>query len=301
MDTVIGNRDVISYVSFWWYSLRDNGEVTLQWDTADYANLVKVRSLQDLGVKVMPTVTNHFDGNWDPGMSSAVLADSALRTRHVARTASLVTEGGFDGVDIDYEDLSETDRDAFTAFVTDLADVLHARGKLLSVTVHPKVSDEGDDGRNVAQDYAALGAAADQLRVMAYDEHWDTSEPGPVASPEWVEDVVRYTLSEVPAAKVVLGLGAYGYDWGPSGVAAEGLTWVEAVDRAQRNGVTPQRDTETASMHFEYAAADGDHEVWFEDATSVERKAAIAARYGLGGVFLWRLGGEDPDLVGRLR
>lgn len=176
---------------------------------------------------------------------------------------------------------------------------MHADGRLLSVTVHPKTTDAGDDERNAAQDYAAIGTVVDQLRVMTYDEHWDTSEPGPVASPKWVEDVVRYTISRVPAEKVVFGLGTYGYDWGPVD-AAEGLTWSEAVDRAAQHGATPTRDPATGSQRFEYGIPEGTHEVWFEDATGVLRKTEIATRFGLAGVFLWRIGGEDPALLERI-
>ena len=51
-------------------------------------------------------------------------------------------------------------------------------------------------------DYAALGRAADRVRVMAYDEHNCFTGRGPVSSLPWVRQVVAYTLENIPASKV---------------------------------------------------------------------------------------------------
>ena len=36
------------------------------------------------------------------------------------------------------------------------------------------------------------------------------------------------------------------------------------------------------------------HEVWYADGASVAARLALVQRYGLGGIAVWRLGGEDP-------
>lgn len=48
---------------------------------------------------------------------------------------------------------------------------------------------------------------------MAYDEHWSSAEPGPIASQDWFVDGITTALNEVPANKLVVTLGNYGYDW----------------------------------------------------------------------------------------
>jgi spore germination protein len=66
------------------------------------------------------------------------------------------------------------------------------------------VSDAGDDGRNAAQDFRAIGVAVDEVRVMTYDYSWDTSPPGPIAPADWVREVIAWTVTEIPRHKVVL-------------------------------------------------------------------------------------------------
>jgi hypothetical protein len=152
-----------------WYSLDTAGRVILSDPENTVVDRPTVRFLQDNGIKVIPTITDLRDGDWDPAAVSSMLRDPARRRAHVQRIAQLVATEAYDGIDIDYEDLQATDRTTYSAFLRELADELHSEGKLLTSTVHPKVSDAGDDERNVAQDFRAIGAVVDEVRVMTYD------------------------------------------------------------------------------------------------------------------------------------
>ena len=153
----------------------------------------------------------------------------------VASIVALTEREHYAGIDLDYENLHAGDRQAFTTFVTRLARALHARGKVLSVAVFAKTTNAGTDPRNLAQDYAAIGRAADQVRLMAYDYHWASSPPGPVAPISWVRAVLRYARTQIPASKIILGVPLYGYDWvGPPrhrDQLAPGAAAVPAVPR----------------------------------------------------------------------
>jgi spore germination protein len=244
----------------------------------------------------MPTIANHANGSWIPEQTSALLADPDRREDHVEHIVELVTSHGFDGIDIDYEDLTADDRAGFSSFVTELGAELHHKRKILTVTVHPKPSDAGYDQRNLAQDYAAIGAAADQVRVMAYDWHATGSDPGPVAPLDWVRTIVSWTATQIPPDKIVLGIPLYAYDWGPTGDAVA-LTVPQAEALARDHGQSIQRDPATGSACFDYTAADGTaHRVWLEDAFAADGKVMLAAERGLGGVFLWRLGDVEDQL-----
>ena len=82
---------------------------------------------------------------------------------------ALVRQHHYAGIDIDYEKLRAGDRQVFTAFISELAAALHARGKVLSVALFAKTTNAGYAPRNMAQDYAAIGRVADQVRIMTYD------------------------------------------------------------------------------------------------------------------------------------
>lgn len=285
------NLDLFDEVSPFWYSLDQRGNVVLADDENTKIDRAAVRALQRGGIRVIPTVTNLRNGDWDPGLVQGMLHDPAAVRTHVRALTELAVEEGYDGIDLDYEDLQARDRQAYSAFLRQLSAALHARDKVLTSSVHPKVTDAGDDERNQAQDYRAIGAAVDQVRVMTYDYSWDTSPPGPVAPAAWVEDVIAWTVTQIPREKVVLGSVLLGYDW----VDGRGSTvdHKQATSLARAGGVAVSRDGDRAPW-FGYRDASGRaHTVWWEDAESVAIKLRLVAKYRLGGVFFWRLGGED--------
>src|SRR5215210_4028433 len=116
-----------------------------------------------------------------------------------------------------------TAKAGFTAFVQLLASKLHASNKLLSVTVHPKTSASATWDGPGAQDYTAIGAVADSVKVMAYDYHWSTSDAGAIAPLSWLDQVAIYAESTIAPQKVIMGLPWYGYDW--LGTSAVGVTY----------------------------------------------------------------------------
>jgi spore germination protein YaaH len=134
---------------------------------------------------------------------------------------------------------------------------------------------------------------------MAYDYHWETSPPGAVAPAGWVDEVIAWTVTQIPAEKVVLGAVLLGYDWvGRAGITVDDET-AAALAAAHRATIRRARDQ---SPWFTYSDPDGRaHTVWWEDARSVAVKLRVAARYRLGGVFFWRLGGEDPAVWSAVR
>lgn len=293
-DVAMQNIDQLDEVSPVWFSLEPTGEVTLTDTENTTVDLEAVRSLQAQGVRVIPTVTNLRDGEWDPEAVQAMLHSPEAMQTHVNELVELAVAQGYDGIDIDYEHLRAADRGVYTEFLTALGEALHAEDKLLTTAVHPKTSDAGYAERNQAQDYEAIGAAADQVRVMTYDYSWESSPPGPVAPTQWVEEVIAWTVSQIPSHKVVLGIVLLGYDW----VEGTGATvdFEQAQERATTHGATIRRGYDR-SPSFRYEDSSGrEREVWYEDAVSVATKLPLVDEYDLGGVFLWRLGGEDPNV-----
>ena len=288
----VNNADLYRAVSPFWYEMRSATEIAPYPGAGD---VTIVNGIRSRGVQVVPTISNDFDG----ARISRMLATATLRSTHVRALTALVESGGFDGIDIDYENLPATDRDRFSAFVSELASSLRARGKLLSVTVHPKTSEPGPWSGPQAQDYAAIGAAADRVRVMAYDYHWATSEAGAIAPVWWVDQVAAFAATRIAPGKLELAMPLYGYDW--VGRSGEGLTWQGAKARMQTSGATRRWSSADAAPWFTYQSNGATHEAWYEDAESVAAKLPIVSRYGLAGATFWRLGGEDPAVWTRIR
>jgi spore germination protein len=294
LDVVWAHPDMFDEVSPVWYSLKPNGRIVLADDRYTHVNLQAVRAMQDRGIRVIPTVTSLRNGHWRANLVREMLHDPAAMRTHIRELVELAVTKGYDGIDIDYESLRGEDRNVYSTFLTRLGKKLHAEGKVLTTSVHPKVSNAGYDERNVAQNFRVIGAAADQVRVMSYDYSWDTSPPGPVAPARWVERVIAWTVTQIPPEKVVLGIDLLGYNW--SGGRGVTIAHQRAQSLAEDHGATIRRSPDE-SPSYTYRDASGDrHEVWWEDARSVRSKLPLVAEYELGGVFFWRLGGEDPNV-----
>ncbi len=109
---------------------------------------------------------------------------------------------------------------------------------------------------------------------------------------------MSYTLKQVPAEKLLLGVPWYGYDWEiGSQERAAALRYPEVVNLWQHYGATIQQDATSHTPYFEYTDEQGDrHEVWFDDATSFRARLDLAEGAGVAGVGGWRLGHEDPAI-----
>jgi spore germination protein YaaH len=274
---------LIDEVNFVWYTLRPGGKIE-----GSIQSREALAAARAAGLRVVPSIANQ---GFQRDVVLEAIEDPADRTRHVAALVALVEENDFDGIDIDYESLAAEDREVFSLFVEELAAALHARGRILSIAVHAKTDDAGTWGGPAAQDWARLGAAVDEFKIMTYDYHWSTSEAGPIAPLAWVDEVLTYAATVVPPEKTWLGVHFYGYDW--VGSAAEGIEWQQVAKRIARSGAEVQRD-EPGEAWFRYD--DGRHTVYFTDARSLaERLDFVFARHpNLGGIAIWRLGGEDP-------
>lgn len=292
MTSFSENADLYGSASPFWYLFTSTGTVSRYSGAEDESVL---STLRNAGVRVIPTITNDFD----PVRVSTMLASSSARAAHVEALGDLVQAKGYDGIDVDYEALHAADRDRFSLFLSELSSALHAAGKVLTVAVHPKTSDTGTWNGPQAQDYAAIGAVADRVRVMAYDYSWSTSPAGPISPLSWVKDVAAYSVSRIPAAKIELGMNLYGYDW--VGSRGEGVTFDTTQARRTSFGATRMWDATTAEPSFSYVSGGTTHVVHYADAQSVAARLAVVDSYGLGGAAFWRLGGEDAAVWTEVR
>lgn len=231
------------------------------------------------------------------GELSTLLNDPGRRRRAVGEVVQRVTRYGYDGVTLDFEAVSPADRDGLTAFVRELAGALHAQGKSLAVAV-PARSGEMSTGWAGAFDYAAIGSTVDRVIVMAYAFRTAAAtQPGPISPLPWVREVVSYAEAVVPRDHLVLGVGLWGYDWNVSQPKrAQTLAFRQIHDLLARGSGSLAFDVESGEPVYRYQNGADAHEVWFENATSVQAKLDLADQQQLAGVAFWRLGQEDPAI-----
>lgn len=262
-------------------------------------------------IRVVPTVAS----TWDSTHIVNILNTPALRARHIEAIMQVVRSPLIDGIDIDYENLPPSSRQAFTDFITQLAFHVHNEGKTLSVTVMPKVRENDGNTFAAVYDYVALGQVADQIRVMAYEYNGKNGPPAPNAPIWWVRQVMSYTVSVVPNEKAILGIHLYGYDWGGKDTVA--LWWsdiqalkeryggieryIEADERGTVGEIelryTIYRSPFCPLAFFDCAPFTREqHTVYYVDARYVAEAWKIVKDLRLGGLVMWRPGGEDPAI-----
>jgi spore germination protein len=261
---------------------------------------------------VIPTVTETAD----MAAFTQTLADPRTQTALIGALLGIAEQPGNDGIDLDFEDMAIGTGNArqaarlaglYPQFLARLCTALHRRSRSCEVTVMAKntsgFTDPGGLDSSV-YDYAALARVADRVQLMAYDDHVPSGAAGPIAPWPWVESVIDYALTQMPAAKVVLGIPAFGYDWSSRG-GGTSLTGPGAQSLAASVHAGIGWSESDAEPYFRYRTGRPRHRVthtvWFEDATAIYDRAVLAADDRLGGIALWAAGDEDPRTWTMLR
>lgn len=246
------------------------------------------------GVMTLALVNNINGENFDSSSIHHLLTNSGARLKAITGITRVITENGYQGVNIDFENIPSRDRTYLTEFFRELAAELHPRNLLVTASLPAKTFDDFRSSHSGAFDYRKLASYLDQAMIMTYDEHFSGGVAGPVASYPWVKQVVNYTLRNFPANKIVLGIAAYGYDWGWDSGKALNYKAIQSLIRNRR--IIPQWHSVYKVPYFTYSSWGIKHKVWYEDRYSTAAKTQIVKEYGLRGVAVWRLGYEDPGI-----
>lgn len=297
-DLATAHQRFLSKVGYGWYNIDDRGQLRSDnplpgWNKPPGWDNVLVMS--DRAGLADDMVVYASDST---GRIAALLGDekglAALR-------AAIVSEADlYDGVNLDWEELGRGAdataqavlRRRYAEFIAALSADLAAKGKTLTVTIPP-----GNSAFAAAYDYAALAAAAERLVLMAYD-YYDRALPSPPAPLSKVDEAIRALLAQgVPAEKILLGIAPGGVEWRtePTPSRANPLPASDVASLKARSAL--MWDADAQANWFTYRDAAGNtYQVWLEDGQSVARKIALAKRYGLGGIALWRLGEVPGDV-----
>jgi spore germination protein YaaH len=300
-DDFMKNYDRMSSTAVKWYTLDDNGDVTDNYASPrwikvpdGYEEVIKLS--KEKGLKIFMLLFE-MDGN----KLQKVLSTMESRKRLVNQIMTVVEREGYDGVNIDFEFLKAQDKDKFNEFIKGLSEALHAGGKSLNLSL-PVKTEKADWWPGY--DYETLGKYSDFVVLMAYDKN--PASPEPQSGIDWVEEVVDYAIARIPAEKVVLGIGYYGYDWASNGskytvLATRNGTTIPGLlfadELKEKYGLKLTLDKKSGLAYGTYTDANGVfHQIWMESEASVDAKAKLVIRKGLKGIALWRLGYTTPSL-----
>lgn len=247
-----------------------------------------IKEMQNKGYYVVPFLSNH----WDRDIGRAALKNKDVLIKEIV---NIINTYNFDGINVDIENLSVEDRDEFTLFIKELR---HSLPKEKEVSVAVAANPHGyTGGWYGSYDYSKLAQYADYLMIMSYDEHYETGEPGPVASIGFVEESIKYALKYAPPSKIVLGLPFFGRYWKDDGsIRGKGISLVRIDELIKKyNGIiTFDNYSKSPKVNinitgYEKDISPGSYTIWFENQNSILYKLNLIEKYNLKGGGSWSL------------
>ena len=286
----IANVKNVNTISPTWFSIASNDGTLDSLALADYVDTAHSNHME-----VWPLVDN-FSENID---FTAVMNSTSARNKIENQLIAAAIEYSFDGINVDFENISEDAADGYIQFMRELSVMCRKNGIVLSVDVPVPMDFTAHYNRK------ALGEVCDYVMIMGYDEHYAGSEEaGSVASLSFEEEGILNTLQEVSAEKVVSGIPFYTRLWctttnedGTTTVTSEAMGMNQAQQTLENNQVEASWDETTGQNYAQFDGENGElYQIWLEDTESLTRKLELIKNYDLGGVAEWKLGLEDDSV-----
>jgi spore germination protein len=276
------NYSKLTDVSCHWYSTNASGVLTKA-EPSGYTTPLTMAANKKIR-------TQGSIALFDQTQLHSLLTSQTASQQLIAAAVQLAADRGFSDISIDFESIKPADKAVFNSFLSSLYTALkqHNVGLIVVVPAQAKAQ-----SWNAAYDYATIAKYARRVVLMTYDYHWFGGPAGPIAPMDWVSGSVGYAKKYIPASKLLLGIGLYGYDWPGSGTATS-LTYSQAAALAAKLKVTPSWNSTYGLHYFSYTKSKVKHQVWYEDADGVQLKLNLAKTQGLAGISIWRLGYGFP-------
>lgn len=260
------------------------------------------RNVKSQNKDIWVLVTNAFD----PDLTSEALNSHSARKNMVDFLVNYAVEHEIDGINIDFENMHLRDSDEFVQFVAMLNHRLFEHNKILSVCV---TVPGGSENWSLVYDRNRLAQNCDYLTLMAYDQHWASSQKaGPVAAYSWVEKHLDDMLLTIPANKIILGVPYYTRVWYES-FSTEVPNKIKVRSRSvymqtpvnmlkSAKNVTKVWDEDARQYFYAYFDVEKNEMVkfWYDDVKSISEKASLSKAKGLSGVAAWALGFEEDEI-----
>ena len=238
-----------------------------------------------------------FSNNSLKDTTSQILNDYEKRETMIENLMDLVEEYNLDGVNVDFENMNESDKDVYSRFLIELAPRLKKIGKTLSVDV---TAPDGSETWSLCFDRNTIANVADYIVFMAYDQYGTSSnKAGTTAGYNWVEANVKKFLGQedVDPEKIILGIPLYMRLWEEE---EDGTAKPEVVNMKDMFDVLPENqvatwDEELKQYYVEYEEDGKTYKMWVENEKSVGEKINLANQYNLAGIAFWEKDRETND------
>ena len=297
LEELLATAQGVNVISPTWFSLSDNEGNFTSLASESYVEAAHARGLEVWGL---------ID-NFSSDISTyEVLSRTSSRTALIQNLTEAAIQYHLDGINMDFESVKSDTGPHFVEFIRELSVSCRNHGIVLSVDNNVPTSSTS------FYDRAEQGVMADYVIIMAYDEHWRTSDAGSTSSLPFVRAGLENTLAEVPQNKVINGLPFYTRMWSfdPAAEIPEGTDPLKAeyvlestavgMDRARRNleegGAEIVWNDELSQYYGEYESDGSLYRIWLEDARSMESKLNTTASFDVGGVAFWKLGLESDEV-----
>lgn len=292
-DEVLYLGRFFTYLSPFMYSFNEEGTLT---HLGEEEVLEAAQMTETMPLLVL---TNYRRGKFDSDLAASILRDPVRREKLINQLVEKAEEKGYRGINVDFEYIYPEDRENYNEFLRTLVDQFHPKNLIVTTALAPKESAEQKGLLYEAHDYKTQGDIVDFMIIMTYEWGWAGGRPRAIAPIDKVRDVLDYAITEIPSEKIVMGIPLYGRDWRipwEEGTIARTISPREAVRLARTYGAAIQFDEKSQSPFFHYVDGEGqEHEVWFEDARSMQAKYDLIKEYGLRGGSYWVLGNPFPQ------
>lgn len=260
-------------------------------------------------VKVMPLIVN---SGFDQKLLHDIVTNPVARKRSIEMMLEYAKKYDLDGWQFDLKGLSIRDMADFTLYFKETAEALHKNKLQLSAAlVHATENVGGSSAYHLflyenwraGYDFKVLAEIGDFISIMTYDQHTRRTPPGPVASPEWMEKVIKHLLAQgVKPEKLSMGIPNYSVHWFTDFTAERGgfangrSAKYPMVQQLLGQNNAQKMWHEKGQVNWATWDNEGVYEYLFiEDAQSLKPKLDLLKKYKLRGISVWVLGGEDPE------
>lgn len=243
--------------------------------------------------KVWAMVSN----NANKDTTSTILNSYTLRTNMINTIVSLANKYNLDGINIDFENMNESDKSMFSRFIIELEPKLKEAGKTLSVDV---TAPDGGGDWSECYERDVIGNVADYIVFMAYDQNGAySSKEGTTAGYNWVETNLNKFIKreEIPSNKIVLGMPFYTRLWKEeNGNITSKTVNMKNIDTVIPSDIQRTWDDTLKQNYVEYTQDSAVYKMWIEDEMSIKEKVGLVRKYNLAGVASWEKDREKDTI-----
>ena len=293
-DILEASLPYLTYLSIFSYYIDYNGNLK----TLDDDDLILVSKKNNI-IPIMVITNIGLEDKFDSNLARNILYKETAQNKLIANILTTMYKKGYGGLNIDFEYIYPDDKNAYLNFLNKVKISMKKYNYLLTVSVAPKNSDTQEGILYEALDYEKIGMLADRVILMTYEWGYSGGPAKAVSPIKQVQEVLDYATLKIPSNKILMGIPNYGYDWTLPYVKGESATSVgnyESVDIARKNRQAINYTYEDQAPYFYYFDSSmRKHEVWFEDARSIQAKLELVMKYNLAGISYWTINRLFPQ------